>query len=71
MAWPIPREAPVTSAMSFSKHVHGFRSGCGRGNRGREGFGIFEREGLRLAALVDALDQASEHPARAAFDDCA
>src|SRR6202142_4401389 len=62
IARPIPREAPVTSARSFSS-MHGPRHGA---EPGAKGFGVLGR--VHLRATGDAAVQARKHPARTAFD---
>ena len=67
MAWPMPREAPVTSATSFSSMgtppCVGTRSAAAM--RGR----ILEREEAQVRAPFDAAIEAGEHLARTALDD--
>src|SRR5204863_122224 len=65
IACPMPREAPVTSATSFSSM--GIPPGCAqrRFDRG----GIVERQKAQVRAPLDAAVEAGEHLSRAAFDD--
>src|ERR1700722_10151612 len=64
MARPMPREAPVTRARSFSNMC----SSGARSERGLDGGGIFERNTGKIRAALDAPIEPGQHFARPAFD---
>src|SRR5512145_1037030 len=65
MAWPIPRLAPVTSAILLSKGCIALRSAGA--SELQQLHGVLDGDGLGLRG--DALVQRGQHAARPAFDD--
>src|SRR5271170_5666413 len=64
IAWPMPRDAPLTSATSLLS----ITASCGRAQRGANRFGVFQSRATDFAARRNTAIEASEHFARAAFE---
>src|ERR1700730_4497865 len=64
MAWPMPREAPVTSATSFSS----MGTPSGRRECRFKGRRVLQRQKIQVRTPLDPAVQAREHLARPAFD---
>src|SRR5262249_26005096 len=61
MALPIPREAPVTSAVCFSSMRYSFSAGLGGRQCSLDGSGIFQRHELESGSLLDSAIQCRQH----------
>src|SRR5256885_11167126 len=64
MACPMPREAPVTSAISFSS----MGTPSGRRECGVDGGRVLQRQKIQVRAPLDTAVQAPPHPSPPPFD---